>query len=249
MKNPPWLLVDSEMQPEVGKAVDLDPSEARHTAGPLRRRPGDRVVLVDGAGTVAQAVIRVVEKKRVAAEIVAVRVEDPPGGEGVSVALAVIGHQAMDWAVQKLVEVGTRRLLPILTERTQAGGRTGAGRLVHWRRVGLQAIKQCRRPWAMEIADVCRLEEVVESESTGHGVVVAHPGGVAAVDLPPSAGRLLVVGPEGGFSPAEHRLFSSLEWPRVRLGAHTLRSETAAVVGAAMLVARDEGLQEVKSEE
>jgi len=242
MKNPPWLLVAPDLQPEVGQVVNLDPSEARHTAGPLRRRPGDRVVLVDGEGLVAHAVIRVVEKKGVEAEVLAVRIEDPPVGEGVSVALAVVGNHAMDWAIQKLVEVGARRVLPILTERTQAGGRAAAGRSTHWRRVALQALKQCRRPWAMDIADVCRLEEVVDDKRLGCNVVVAHPDGVVPVDLPAAAGRLLVVGPEGGFSPGEVRLFSDLGWPRVRLGAHTLRSETAAVVGAAMLAAIDEDL-------
>jgi len=247
MKNPPWLLVASDLQPEVGQAIDLDPSEARHTAGPLRRRPGDKVVLVDGEGLVAQALIRVVEKKRVEAEVLAVCTEDPPSGDGVSVALAVVGNQAMDWAVQKLVEVGTRRLLPILTERTQAGGRTAAGRSAHWRRIALQALKQCRRPWAMDVADVRSLEEIVDAERSGLGVVVAHPDGVALVDLPAAAGRLLVVGPEGGFSPEEDRLFSDLGWPPVRLGAHMLRSETAAVIGAAMLIARDDEL--VKSKE
>ena len=241
MKNPPWLLVAPDLRPEVGQAVSLEPSEARHMAGPLRRRPGDRVVLVDGEGLVAQAVIRVVKKKRVEAEVLTVCTENPPRGEGVSVALAVVGNQAMDWAVQKLVEVGTRRVLPILTERTQVGGRTAAGRSVHWRRVASQSLKQCRRPWAMDIADVCRLEVVVDAERSGPGVVVAHPEGVAPVDLPAAAGRLLFVGPEGGFSPAEDRLFSGIGWPRVRLGAHFLRTETAAVVGAAMLVAIDEG--------
>lgn len=249
MKNPPWILVSSDLQLEVGQTIDLDPSEARHTAASLRRRPGDRVVLVDGEGLLADAVIRVVEKKRVEAEVLEVCIEDPPGGEGVSVALAVVGNQAMDWAVQKLVEVGARRFLPILTERTQAGCRAAMGRSSHWRRVALQALKQCRRPWAMEIADVCRLEEMVDDERLGRDVVVAHPDGVAPFDLPAASGRLLVVGPEGGFSAAEVRLFSDFGWPRVRLGAHTLRSETAAVVGAAMLVAIDEGLVGVKSQE
>jgi len=242
MKSPPWLLVTSDLQPAVGQAVDLDEAEARHAAGPLRRRPGDRVVLVDGEGLVAQAVIRVVEKKRIEAEVLEVCNSEPPRGEGVSVALPVIGNQAMDWAIQKLVEVGARRVVPVLTERTQAGGRAAAERSIHWRRVALQALKQCRRPWAMVVADLCQLDEVVDGEHSRGGVVVAHPDGVAAVDLPAAEGRLLVVGPEGGFSPVEDRLFLDRECPRIRLGVHTLRTETAAVVGAAMLVAMDEGL-------
>ena len=246
MKTPPWLLVASDLQPEVGQAVSLDEDEARHTKGPLRRRPGDPVVLVDGEGLVAQAVIRVVEKKRVEVEVLAVRHEESPCGEGVSVAMAVVGNQAMDWAIQKLVEIGARRVVPILTERTQGGGLATVARSAHWCRVARQALKQCRRPWAMEVAELHRLEDVVEGEGHGRDVVVSHPEGVAPVDLPAAAGRLLFVGPEGGFSPAEDRLLLDHGFPRVRLGVHTLRTETAAVVGAAMLVAMDEGLFGVK---
>jgi len=74
-------------------------------------------------------------------------------------------------------------------------------------------------------------------------VVVAHLDGGAPDDLPAAPGRLLVVGPEGGFSPAEEKYLSDRGWSLVRFGIHTLRTETAAVVGAAMLVAMDEGLR------
>ncbi len=69
---------------------------------------------------------------------------------------------------------------------------------------------------------------------------MADPRGVAIGSLPPAAGRVLAVGPEGGFSPAEDELFRVHGWARLKLGANILRSETAAVVGAAMMVARDE---------
>jgi 16S rRNA (uracil1498-N3)-methyltransferase len=114
-----------------------------------------------------------------------------------------------------------------------------SGRAEHWRRIALQALKQSHRPWAMEIVDIGSLVEVADSDILAPGGVVADHNGVALADLPPSAGRLLVVGPEGGFSPNEDKLFADREWPRLRLGVHTLRTETAAVVGAAMLVARD----------
>jgi 16S rRNA (uracil1498-N3)-methyltransferase len=112
----------------------------------------------------------------------------------------------------------------------------------------MQALKQSHRPWAMEITDIRSLVDLVDSDTFGPDGVVADREGVALVDLPPSAGRLLMVGPEGGFSPEEGRLFAARGWPRLRLGPNVLRTETAAVVGAAMLVARDEGLLPVRSE-
>jgi len=231
MKSPPWLLVTPGLA-ESGRLVRLDAAEARHVTGPLRRRPGDEVVLIDGAGVVARAVLRTAKTEVVEAEIVDMRVEEPQRGEGVTLALAVVGNRAVDWAIQKAVEIGVRRVLPVVTDRTQVKGSALSGRAEHWRRVALQALKQSHRPWAMEIADIGPLVEVVDSDDRD---------GVALAELPPSVGRLLVVGPEGGFSTDEGRLFADRGWQRLRLGSNVLRTETAAVVGAAMLVARDEG--------
>ena len=245
MKSPPWLLVAPGLM-ESGRSVILEAAEARHVTGPLRRRPGDEVVLIDGAGVVARAVLRTAKTEVAEAEIVDMRVEDPQRGEGVTLALAVVGNRAVDWAIQKAVEIGVRRVLPVVTDRTQVKGGALSGRAEHWRRVALQALKQSHRLWAMEIADIGPLVEVVDSEIFGPDGVVADREGVALADLPPSVGRLLVVGPEGGFSPDEDKFFADRGWPRLRLGVHTLRTETAAVVGAAMLVARDEGLLTVR---
>ena len=238
MKNPPWILVSPGIA-ESGRSVRLDAAEARHVTGPLRRRPGDEVVLIDGAGVVARAVLRTAKAEVVEAEIIDMRVEEPQRGEGVTLALAVVGNRAVDWAIQKAVEIGVRRVLPVVTDRTQVKGSALSGRAEHWRRVALQALKQSRRPWAMEVADIGPLVDVVDSEIFGPDGVVADREGVALADLPPSVGRLLVVGPEGGFSKDEGRLFADREWQRLKLGSNVLRTETAAVVGAAMLVARD----------
>ena len=239
MKSPPWLLVTPGLA-ESGRSVRLDAAEARHVTGPLRRCPGDEVVLIDGAGMVARAVLRAAKAEVAEAEIVNIRVEEPQRGEGVTLAMAVVGSRAVDWVIQKAVEIGVRRVLPVVTDRTQVRGGALSGRAEHWRRVALQALKQSHRPWAMEVAEIRPFVEVVDFENFGPDGVVADREGVALADLPPSAGRLLVVGPEGGFSPDEDKLFADRGWPRLRLGVHTLRTETAAVVGAAMLVARDE---------
>ncbi|MCW8985540.1 MAG: RsmE family RNA methyltransferase, partial [Thermoanaerobaculales bacterium] len=108
----------------------------------------------------------------------------------------------------------------------------------HWRRIALQALKQCRRPWAMDVGNVVRLAELVEgSEEAG---VVADCEGISIGELPEGAGALLVVGPEGGFTSEESELFDRRGWPRLRLGPHILRAETAAVVGGAMMVMRSQ---------
>ena len=240
MKTPPWLLVPPGLISK-DTVITLDTAEGRHATGPLRMRSGEEVVLADGAGHTAAARLAIAVKARVDVEVMSVHVAPPPRGAGVTLALAVIEPRAMDWAVQKAVEIGVRRLQPIVTDRTQSGRRAVSGRSDHWHQIALQALKQCRRPWAMEIGEVQTITDLVADHEAGG--VVADQGGVAIGGLARSCGRVLVVGPEGGFSSAEDELFTSSGWVRLRLGANILRSETAAVVGGAMMVAHDESVE------
>ena len=237
MKTAPWLLV-APGELEEGATLVLDPAEARHAAGPLRRRPGDEVTLVDGTGLVAKATMGTSERRRAEVVVRHVRSEPKPPGAGVVLALAVLDGSMMDWAVEKAVEVGVRRLRPVLTERVQPNKRGLAGRSAHWRRVALQAIKQCHRPWAMEVSEPQSLGRLIEEESPLGGGIIAERAGCPVDQLAFAARNLLLVGPEGGFSAAEDSLLTEVGWPRLRLGAHVLRAETAAIVGSAMLAAR-----------
>ena len=237
MKSPPWLLVPPGVLGS-GGAVVLDPTEARHVTGSLRRKSGDEIVLADGYGAVAEARLTLVRRGRVEAELLALRHEPEPQSAGVTVAMAIVGSQAMDWAIQKAVEIGVRRFVPLEAERAQLGGSSARRRVEHWRRISMQALKQCQRPWAMEIADICSVAVLVQCRPE-RGVVADH-GGCAVDDLPEDVGGVLAVGPEGGFSDVESEIFSDHGWARLRLGPYVLRAETAAVVGAAMMVAREE---------
>lgn len=237
MKQPPWLLLPESARPEIGGTVTLDAAEARHATGPLRLRAGDPVVLADGAGTVAGAMLREASKVRVEAEVTTLELVPQPDGPGVSLAVSVVENRAMDWVVQKSVEVGLRTLIPMVSERTQAGPRDAERRLDHWRRIAMQALKQCRRPWAMAISGPLTTARILEQTPSGCGVVADH-GGAGAASLPAAAAWVLAVGPEGGFSPAEDRLFLDRGWHRLNLGPYVLRAETAAIVGGALLVLR-----------
>jgi 16S rRNA (uracil1498-N3)-methyltransferase len=228
-----WLLV-ARGDLEQGRVVRLDSTESHHAAGPLRRSVGDRVVLVDGIGTVAEAVLRRVSSRGCEAEVIAVRRVPIPPENAIEVAVGVLHGRAMDWTVQKAVELGVGRLIPVCSDRSQLSLKAAAGRLEHWRRVALQALKQCHRPWAMEVGDPIALIELVRSRGSVGGRVADRNGfgiGELAADVEP----MLLVGPEGGFSVAESELLDDAGWPRLRFGRNVLRAETAVAVGAALL--------------
>lgn len=232
------MLVEEEVPGEGGRVV-LDRLESRHLAATLRLRPGDRVTLCDGRGGLAEASLVVVDARRCEAEVVAQR--EPPGGRPpfVVVGLGVLHGQAMDWAVQKSVEAGVAVLVPLLAERSQLGARAAAGRAEHWRRVARQALKQCRRPWQMEVASPQSLGAMVAGMGGAVGLVADLAGGPLAEQGRPLP-EALVVGPEGGLTAQERQLLADAGWPSVCLGRWVLRAETAAVVGAAMLIAAHE---------
>ena len=235
MKHPPWLL-GSEGELEAGRVVALDSTEARHAAGPLRLRSGDRVVVTDGAGAVASGVLEL--GKRGAAEFRVDSVEHVPRpAAGLTLAMAVLAGSAMDMVIQKAAELGVDRLIPVGCRRSQIGCSRAMERMDHWQRVNRQAIKQCRRAWVMELALPRPLSELIGGDESDGGVV-AHPDGMRVTELPPDRGGLLLIGPEGGFSLEEERELDQAEWPKVCFGRYVLRAETAAIAGAALLSAR-----------
>jgi 16S rRNA (uracil1498-N3)-methyltransferase len=233
-----WVLVEAGSL-ATGARIVLDRLESRHLAATLRLRPGDQVTLCDGCGGTAEAVLEVVDARRCEVEVVALA--QPPGDRPprVAVGLGVLHSQAMDWAVQKCVETGVAVLIPLLVERSQLSARAAEGRREHWHRVATQSLKQCRRPWQMELARPQGLERLL-SDMDGAAGLVADPAGRPLGEHRGPLPEVLVVGPEGGLAPREQQLLAAAGWPSVRLGRWVLRAETAAVVGAAMLIAAHE---------
>ena len=228
----PWLLV-----PPGGLAageLELEPEEARHLRSVLRRPAGTAVVLTDGRGGRAGGVVRTVERGRVVVAVDRVERVPRPPAPGLTLALGVLHGQGMDRAVTGAVELGVERLVPVVTARSQGGGAAAAGRLGHWRRAARQALKQCHRVWEMELAGPVDLDRFLD-ETAGAPGVVADPGGVSPDEVGRAAGGILLVGPEGGFTQAERAGILDAGWTPVRLGAHVLRAETAALVGVAVL--------------
>jgi len=231
MKVDPWLLVPEGVLVG-GCEIALESEEARHASGSLRRRTGDRVVLADGSGSIAGAEFKLCVRSDVVAVVdeVVTKVAPLPGP---TVALGILHGKAMDWAIQKAVEVGVETFVPLLCDRSQGSRDRSAERLGHWRRISRQALKQCRRAWEMEVQSPLTRAEVVGGR--------LHPGFVAdqesdadGLDVTPDRSTLLV-GPEGGLTPEEQKALAAAGWSTIALGPHILRAETAVVVGGALM--------------
>ena len=218
----------------------LSEEDSRHALRSLRLRPGDQVSLADGNGTVAEGRLMEEANGQAAVEVGGVYrvVRRRPV---VSIALAPPKGDRLAWAVQKLAELGVDATILIRTEHSvRAWGEDRAGRAVaRLEAVAREAAMQSRRPFLMEVRPPVPLEEALNS---GGAPLVALWEGASeplSACLPLEAGGIrLVVGPEGGFSEREVETMRRAGTALASLGSSILRTETAAIVGAALVLAR-----------
>jgi 16S rRNA (uracil1498-N3)-methyltransferase len=211
--------------------ADLDRPELlgedrHHFERVLRLRPGAPITISDGQGAWRWAGFGA--ELTVRSEVSLVPAPEP----AVTIGFALLKGERPELVVQKLTEIGVDRIVPLRADRcvVQWGGERAERHLARLRRVAREAAMQCRR---------ARLPEILPVATTAR--LAAEPGAVladASGDPPDLRRPLVLVGPEGGWSETERELAV----PRVALGPHVLRAETAAIVAGTLLVARRAGL-------
>lgn len=215
----------------------LSGDEAFHCARVLRAKVGDRIEVFDGKGRSAEAHIDSVSKSRIELSLEHPH-EASPAVPGVVLVQSVLKGKAMDWLIQKAVELGTSRIQPILTEHGVV--RPGDAKPDKWRRVALEACKQCGQSFLPEVSEPLTLEEYLGQHVDGVRVVasLAEPRR-ALREVLADAGKAGVihfaVGPEGDFSAGETQALLGAGFLPATLGSQVLRSETAALFGLAAI--------------
>ncbi|MFM7075120.1 MAG: RsmE family RNA methyltransferase [Planctomycetaceae bacterium] len=218
--------------PRDGRAT-LQGDEARHLARVLRAKPGDEVTVFDGMGHAWRARVAAVARDTVGLEIVAALPAAPAARVSLSIAVALPKGDRQKWLAEKLSELGVERLLPLVTERGVAEA-TDAAR-ARLERAVIEACKQCGRDRLMAVDPPRTVAEAVARAAPGTRLLLADPR-AAAPPATTAASVLVLVGPEGGFTPQEESAAVAAGAERILLAPHVLRVETAAVAAAARLV-------------
>jgi 16S rRNA (uracil1498-N3)-methyltransferase len=218
--------------PAAGETARLTAEESLH-ARARRLRRGDAVVLVDGTGREAAAVLTRLEAR--SGEALVQRVLS--AGERASrVALLVCGLRAerLAWLAQKATELEAESLTLVASSRTQSF-RASAGAIERLERVCREAAKQSEAARWPKIAGPLPLDRVLALGRASHRLFLDASGEAFPAALPPRP-LLLLVGPEGGWNEEEREAARAREWSVVALPAGKLRAETAAI--AAVVLAR-----------
>ncbi len=226
------LFVEADLLPQA--ELTASEAQAHHLGVVMRRRAGDCVAVFNGRDGEYQARITVLQRglARLAVEG---RLRAQEVEADLWLAFALLKRQATDLVVQKATELGVSALLPVITERTGAG-RVNLQRL---RSIAVEAAEQCERLTVPLLHEPQSLASFLRTWPSSRRLFAAVERGLH-VNARSAGGApaALLVGPEGGFAPAELDALGShaLVQP-VSLGPRILRADTAAIVGLALLQA------------
>lgn len=225
-----------------GERVTLAGPEGHHAATVQRLRVGEELVLGDGRGATASAVVTGLGRSTLELQV-SDRQHQPPALPRLVVVQAIAKGDRSELAVQCMTEVGVDEVVPWPASRSVATWRGERGDRA-WRRWVLtarEAAKQARRPWLPTVATATPTPAVATRLAAAGGGFVLHEEAttrLATATLPDAGDILLVVGPEGGVSPKELAAFEAAGAVPVRLGATVLRTSTAGVAALSVLSAR-----------
>jgi 16S rRNA (uracil1498-N3)-methyltransferase len=211
--------------------VSLDGAEFHHLANVCRVRAGERVWLLDGRGTIYDALVELVGPRE--ARLRVTRATHAPAQPPVDIALAVLKAPRFDLALEKCTEIGVRRFVPFAAARSvwRADPSSAGAKLERMKRKVAAACKQSGQPYLPAVEEVSDFDGLVSRLGAYERVFVAERDAVLAqAGAGASGGPVLgIVGPEGGFEPEEARSLAGAGAVELSLGPFRLRSETAAV--------------------
>jgi 16S rRNA (uracil1498-N3)-methyltransferase len=227
--------------PLVAGRVEVVGEPHHYVTHVLRLTAGDDVVVFDGNGREAEARIGTIARDWLTLEVLPAR--DGKRGAQISLLVGLLKGDKMDLVVQKAGELGAARLIPLATTRAVAKlpeGERGAAKLARWRKIALEAARQCGRADALEVTAVDSLEGALRLVAPGSYRILFHEGAraVALRDvLPPErpAEVAVVIGPEGGLTDEEIDHARTAGFVLAGLGPRVLRAETAVLTALAVL--------------
>jgi len=217
-----------------GDAYTLDGPEGHHAATVQRLRVGEVLLLGDGRGSTAVAIVTAVGRGSLEVRIGARSYEPRPHPRLVVVQGIAKGERG-ELAVQAMAECGVDTIVPWSAARSIVQWKPDRKGRQRWVDTVREAAKQARRAWVPEVGEQ---ESTKDLEVRLAGALILHQDAetpLTTVDLPGGEEVVLVVGPEGGITPEELTAFESAGAHPVRLGTEILRTSTAGPAALAIL--------------
>ncbi|MDQ3373945.1 MAG: 16S rRNA (uracil(1498)-N(3))-methyltransferase [Acidobacteriota bacterium] len=215
--------------------ITLSVEESRHLRDVLRLRSSENVQAFDGEGREFFCEIEKLEKKGTVLRIIKkIAPTAPESGLDLTLVVALLKGEKFDLVVQKAVELGVTKLVPLNAKRADARLKDTDKRLERWRKIALEAAKQSGRAKLMTIEKPLEFKNFIDT-ADGTRILFAERGGARFSDIKDTKKITAAVGAEGGWEAAEIESAREKEFQIVTFKGRILRAETAAISIAAVL--------------
>ncbi|MDA3813405.1 MAG: RsmE family RNA methyltransferase [Candidatus Cloacimonetes bacterium] len=217
--------------------VSISGTEHHHICHVFRRKEGDKIILSNGKGLLAEGIIRNVKKKELTVsinKITAMQISQPQ----IAVAFPLLKNKHDNMIIEKLTELGVKDFFPITTERTIRKSSINA--VEKFQKVAIAAMKQCDNAFLPQIHEVQSLNELIEKMEEFVPIAALEIGKHKTINELVTNLEVrsicIIIGPEGGFDKGEIEYLQNKQVATFTLGNHILRAETAAIASVAQLV-------------
>ena len=235
-------LNESLSETQSGELIELSGAEAKHVTAVSRAKVGDDLLVGNGRGMFAWGVIETIEGGRVGIRVSSVR-NDEPATPGLVLVQALAKGDRDELAIQAATELGVSRIIPWAASRSVSrweGQKKEKGR-ARWETIVREASKQSIRSFVPPVEGIMNTTELASLAAQSRVLLLEPTATDRLSDFRPADGDkftsdiLLVVGPEGGMSPAEIATLTAAGAKAVRLGETVLRTSSAGPAALAVL--------------
>ena len=216
--------------PDIASDLRLPESDSRHAVRVLRMTEGDTLSVIDGKGRLYTCRLVDAHPKHAAVEIISSADRPLPWRQQLAVAVAPTKHMdRMEWLVEKMTEIGVNRIIPVLTDRSERREL----KVERLEKIAVSAMKQSLKAFLPEILPLTPLRDITGMMPEAQRFVGYCDPSIERTDIAraytPGTDTLILIGPEGDFTPAEIDMPLQAGFRPVTLGANRLRTETAAL--------------------
>lgn len=230
--------------------ITISGEDVKHIRSVLRSMPGDKLELSDGCGMDYSTTIEAIEKDSIIAKIVCAEPNKTEPPVNITLFQGIPKADKMEYIIQKCVELGVKRIVPVITARTVVkfdNARDTAAKTARWKRIAMEAAKQCDRGIVPVVEEPVRLDKALklavdcdlrllpyEEEDKGSlrrylvEQKLKQSGDINSIAV--------FIGPEGGFAAEEVQKAVESGFKSVTLGPRILRTETAGVAVLAIIM-------------
>lgn len=214
--------------------IQLDEAAAHHLTRVLRAKIKDKVKIFNGEGGEYEATILSITKKETVLHLEKFISNDRESPLEICLVQGISRGEKMDYTIQKAVELGVKKIIPVLTERCtiKLDEERRERRLQHWQSIIIHACEQCGRTKIPELSSPMALDDWLQIKPSFEMAFVLSPDAnrkKCDTALKKPTQLALLIGPEGGLTSEEIKKAEKAEFELMSLGPRILRTETAAV--------------------